>query len=198
VRCRTLSRPFNDLVHVSGRLLRKNGTCSLENRPILPEMFALSSRLTFPHRNCSMHSVPLRPQSVTALPAVLKLKAHCHCQIERLMNIFTFVLRCLNGLCTKITLMRLCKPFLNIDLEGTISLLKVVRSITDTIPQYTTVFFFNRCTVPFEIYAVHTPTNAPFINLVKSSKFTLEYIIISLLHVSVFNGRHQGALSVPN
>ena len=45
----------------------------------------------------------------------------------------------------------------------------------------------------FEIYAVHTPTNALFINLVKSSKFTLKYTIISLLHVSVFNDHHQGA-----
>ena len=45
---------------------------------------------------------------------------------------------------------------------------------------------------------VHTPTNALFINLVKSSKFTLKYTIISLLHVSVFNDHHQGALSVPN
>jgi len=48
------------------------------------------------------------------------------------------------------------------------------------------------------IYAVCTPTNALFINLVKSSKFTLKYTIISLLHVSVFNDHHQGALSVPN
>jgi len=45
---------------------------------------------------------------------------------------------------------------------------------------------------------VHTPTNALFINLVKSFKFTLKYTITSVLHVSVFNGRHQGALSVPN
>jgi len=34
--------------------------------------------------------------------------------------------------------------------------------------------------------------------LVKSFKFTLKYTIISLLHVSVFNGHHQGALYVPN
>jgi len=47
-------------------------------------------------------------------------------------------------------------------------------------------------------YAVHSPTNALFINLVKSSKFTLKYTIISLLHVSVFNDHHQGALSVPD
>jgi len=45
---------------------------------------------------------------------------------------------------------------------------------------------------------VHSPTNALFINLVKSFKFTLKYTIISLLHVSVFNEHHQGALSVPN
>jgi hypothetical protein len=55
---------------------------------------------------------------------------------------------------------------------------------------------FFRYTVHFEIYAVHSPTNALFINLVKSFKFTLKYTIISLLHVSVFNDHHQGALSV--
>jgi len=59
-------------------------------------------------------------------------------------------------------------------------------------------FFFYRCTVRSEIYTVHPPTNALFINLVKSFKFTLKYTIISLLHVSVFNDQHQGALSVPN
>ena len=47
-------------------------------------------------------------------------------------------------------------------------------------------------------YVVHSPTNALFINLVKSFKFMLKYTIISLLHVSVFNDHHQGALSVPN
>ena len=57
---------------------------------------------------------------------------------------------------------------------------------------------FYRCTAHFEIYAVHSPTNALFINLVKSFKFTLKYTTISLLHVSVFNDHHQGALSVPN
>jgi len=55
-----------------------------------------------------------------------------------------------------------------------------------------------RCTVHFEIYVVHSPTNALFINLVKSFKFTLKYTIISLLHVSVFNDHNQRALSVPN
>jgi len=49
-----------------------------------------------------------------------------------------------------------------------------------------------------EIYAVHSPTNAIFINLVRSFKFTLKYAIISLLHVSLVNDHHQGALSVPN
>jgi hypothetical protein len=58
--------------------------------------------------------------------------------------------------------------------------------------------FLYRRTVHVEIYAVHTPTNAPFINLVKSFKFTLKHTIISLLHVSVFNDHYQGALSVPN
>jgi len=57
---------------------------------------------------------------------------------------------------------------------------------------------FYLCTVHFEIYVVHSPTNALFINLVKSFKFTLKYTIISLLHVSVSNDHHQGALSVPN
>jgi len=52
--------------------------------------------------------------------------------------------------------------------------------------------------VHFEIYVVHTPTNALLINLVNSFKFTLKYTIISLLHVSVFNDHHQGALSVPS
>jgi len=45
------------------------------------------------------------------------------------------------------------------------------------------IFIFSPCI--FEIYVVHTPTNALFINLVKSFKFTLKYTIISLLHVSV-------------
>jgi len=57
---------------------------------------------------------------------------------------------------------------------------------------------FYRCAVHFETYVVHSPTNALFINLVKSFKFTLKYTIMSLLRVSVFNDHHQGALSVPN
>ena len=61
-----------------------------------------------------------------------------------------------------------------------------------------TNFFFYLCPVHFEIYAVPSPTNSLFTNLVKSFKFTLKYTIISLLHVSVFNDHHQGALSVPN
>jgi len=60
------------------------------------------------------------------------------------------------------------------------------------------MYNFYHFTVHFEIYAVHSPTNALFINLVKSVKFSLKYTIISLLHVSVFNGRHHGALSVPD
>ena len=47
-------------------------------------------------------------------------------------------------------------------------------------------------------YVVHIPTNALFINSVKSFKFTLKYTIISLLYVSVFNDHHQAALSVPD
>ena len=58
--------------------------------------------------------------------------------------------------------------------------------------------FFNRWSVRFEIYVVQSPTNALFINLVKFFKFTFKYKIISLLHISVFNGHHKGALSVPN
>jgi len=45
---------------------------------------------------------------------------------------------------------------------------------------------------------IHTHANALFINLIKSFKFTLKYTIISLLHVSVYNDHHQGALCVPN
>jgi uncharacterized membrane protein YdjX (TVP38/TMEM64 family) len=45
---------------------------------------------------------------------------------------------------------------------------------------------------------VYTPTNALFINLVKSFTFTLKCAIISRLHVSVFNDHHHGALSIPN
>jgi len=57
---------------------------------------------------------------------------------------------------------------------------------------------FYLCTVHFEIYAVQTPTNALFVDLVKILKFTLKYTVISLPHVSVFNDHHQGVLSVPN
>ena len=48
------------------------------------------------------------------------------------------------------------------------------------------------------IDVVRTPTNALFINLVKSFKLTLKYTIISFLHVSVFNDHNQGGLFVPN
>ena len=40
----------------------------------------------------------------------------------------------------------------------------------------------------------HTNKCNYLINLVKSFKFTLKYTIISLLHVSVFNDHHHGAL----
>ena len=60
------------------------------------------------------------------------------------------------------------------------------------------ISFFYRCTVHFEIYVVHSPTNALFINSFKSFKFILKYTIISLLRVSVFNDHHQGALSLPS
>jgi len=49
-----------------------------------------------------------------------------------------------------------------------------------------------------QINVLHSPTNALFIILVKSFKFTLKCTIISLVHVSVFNDHYQGALSVPN
>ena len=55
--------------------------------------------------------------------------------------------------------------------------------------------WFGKCV---SICIDHSSTNALFINLVKSFKFSLKYTIISLLHVSVFNDHHQGALSVPN
>ena len=48
------------------------------------------------------------------------------------------------------------------------------------------------------IYVVHSPTNALFINLAKSIKFTLKHTILSFLHVSVFNDHHQEALAVPD
>ena len=51
---------------------------------------------------------------------------------------------------------------------------------------------FYHCTVHFEIYIVHSPTNALFINFIKSFKFTLKFTIITLVHVSVFNDHRQG------
>jgi len=57
---------------------------------------------------------------------------------------------------------------------------------------------FYLCTVHFEIYVVQSPTNALFINMVKSFKFTLKYTIISFIRVSIFNDHHQKALSVPD
>jgi len=58
--------------------------------------------------------------------------------------------------------------------------------------------FFYRCTVHFEIYPVHSPTNALYINLVKTFKFTSKYTTNSLLHDSIFSDHHQGFSSVPN
>ena len=48
------------------------------------------------------------------------------------------------------------------------------------------------------IYVVHSPRKTLFIKLVKILKFILIYTIISLLHVSVVNDHHQGALSALN
>ena len=59
-------------------------------------------------------------------------------------------------------------------------------------------YFFYHCTMHFEIYIVHSPTNVLFINFVKSFKFTLKYTITLLLHASVFKDHHQGTLSLPN
>ena len=44
------------------------------------------------------------------------------------------------------------------------------------------------------LYVVHSPTNTFFINLVKGFKFPLKYTIMSLLHVSAFNGHHHGVI----
>ena len=83
----------------------------------------------------------------------------------------------------------------SVDLQRRIQFRK---SFTSAVRDKLDLIDFYRCTVHFEIYVVHSPINTLFINLVKSFKFTLKYTIISLLHVSVFNDHHQGALSVPN
>ena len=62
---------------------------------------------------------------------------------------------------------------------------------------FAVILIRNTCIESESNYVVHSPTNALFINLVKGIKFKLKYTIISLLHVSVFNDYHQGALSVP-
>ena len=55
------------------------------------------------------------------------------------------------------------------------------------------ICFFYRCTVHFEIYVVHSPTNALFINLVKRFKFTLKYtlllvyLLISVIYISNYS-----------
>jgi hypothetical protein len=54
------------------------------------------------------------------------------------------------------------------------------------------IIFFYRCTMHFDIYRVHSPTNALFIKLEKTLKFTLKFTLSSLLHVSVYD-LHQGA-----
>ena len=45
---------------------------------------------------------------------------------------------------------------------------------------------FYHCTVHFDIYLVHSPPNALFINLFKSFKFTLKYTIISRSDIIVY------------
>jgi len=54
--------------------------------------------------------------------------------------------------------------------------------------------FFYRCTVHFDIYKLHTPTNALSIKLDKVLKFTLKITSDLPLHVSVYD-RHQGAFT---
>jgi len=49
----------------------------------------------------------------------------------------------------------------------------VFTEFEEEINLFNRIFNFYRCTVRFEIYIVHSPTNALFINLVKSFKFTL-------------------------
>jgi hypothetical protein len=44
----------------------------------------------------------------------------------------------------------------------------------------------------FDIYRVHSPTNALFIKLEKALKLTLKFTLSLLLHVSVY-GHLQGA-----
>ena len=96
-----------------------------------------------------------------------------------------------------------CRELMN-DLDETRSMellpeKLIVPQLVRKFPAFDSILYnFYLCTVHFEIYVVHSPTNALFINLVKSFKFTLKYTIISLLHVSVFNDHHQRAFSVPN
>jgi len=59
------------------------------------------------------------------------------------------------------------------------------------------IFIVVPCTLESTQFT-HSPTNALFINLIKSFIFTLKYTIISLIHVPAFNDHHQGALSVPH
>ena len=57
----------------------------------------------------------------------------------------------------------------------------------------TRLFFLYRCTVHFDIYKVHTPTNALFIKLDKVLKIYIKNHFKLLLHVSVFkHDHHQG------
>jgi len=53
-------------------------------------------------------------------------------------------------------------------------------------------FFLFLFTVHFDIYKVHTPTNALFIKLEEVLKFTLKVTFDLLVHVSVYD-HHQGA-----
>jgi len=57
---------------------------------------------------------------------------------------------------------------------------------------YVVKVFFNRCTVHFDIYKVHTPTNALFIKLDKVLKIYIKNLFALLLHVLVYD-HHQGA-----
>ena len=54
--------------------------------------------------------------------------------------------------------------------------------------------FLYRCTVHFDIYKVHTPTNALFIKPDNDFKIYIKNHFDLLLHVSVHD-RHQGAFT---
>jgi len=56
-----------------------------------------------------------------------------------------------------------------VNLEGSEELYKIYWA-----DELLIIVFFNRCTVHFDIYKVHTPTNVHFIKLDRVLKFTLK------------------------